>query len=329
MIDRKEINEIILNSYIDDSNLTLLLFENKQTKKDPLSVYALNINNDIVAQSKGLAKEYVNFLLNLIRTEEIDSIPIYNPDYEQDLFKIESDKVELFQELYKYVSSEKPNKIYKQEDIKEEKLKAWLFRFECQINKKLEQIIFFQKFQPSKMLGSKRIAIFQNDKVFQLLDKNILNLNMDMDFMYFKNTFIVTRMSSFERIFGYEEFYKESANELIAQLKESEVDGMNYSVKFSDIESVSIKINGSTRLAHKLYSAKVNEYYKKIDYKKLVDLNQKHNFQLSLNDSNREWSIDENTDLNIMARILNDDYERSLLTDNEYIAMGKETLIET
>ena len=81
-----------------------------------------------------------------------------------------------------------------------------------------------------------------------------------------------------------------------------------------------------TRLAHKLYSSRKNSYFKKINYDKLVNLNEKHKLGLKLNRANREWIIDEDLDLQVMAQILNDDYELSQLTDNEYIASAKEKI---
>jgi hypothetical protein len=264
--------------------------------------------------------------MNLLQEEAINSMPNYNPDNEQNIFGIGSDKVDIFKNIMRLLTDDALRKKYKKEDIKEDKIKSWILRFELEINGKIEQILFFQKFQSSKMLGTHRLTIFEQGKAFKLLKENILNLNLTMDFFYYKNSFIVTNMSSFEKIFGFEEFYKNNAVELVRELNCKEITGLNYSICFTNIEAINIRINESTRLAHKIYSARINSYYKQLDYNKLVDISSRYNWNLNLNAKNKEWIIDDNSDLQIMARILNDDYERSQLTDNEYIAIGKDKL---
>ncbi len=56
---------------------------------------------------------------------------------------------------------------------------------------------------------------------------------------------------------------------------------------FQNPDEVNLKIDSNTRLAHKLFSAYKNEYYKNIYYNKLVALNHKYQFNLSLDDSSK------------------------------------------
>jgi hypothetical protein len=322
MIDFKEIKTLAEKSYLDDAGVNLYLFENKKTKQDPLSLHELNINQEVVKTIRSLSNEY---LLSITKQAKPPGmIPAYNPDLEQELFKISGSDVEMFKGLYEYVLGNKSCVAYIKKNVKEEKLKAWIFRFEVVIDGLIEQILFFQRFQPGKMLGSKGVTLFERGGKFELVGKNILNFNLVMDMVYFKDTFIVTRSSSFEYIFGYEEYYKDQAAKLVREL--SEGTDLNFTLRFSDIKATHGEIETSARLVRKLSSARVNGYYRKIDYKKLSVLNKKHGLHLHLDDRKQEWLIDQQSDLQVMARIFNDDYEISQLTDNEYIAYGKEKI---
>lgn len=322
MIDKGDIREMSEKDILSTANVNLYLLESKKTKTTSLSVYELNIHRDVIEQIRLIAKDY--FLLILDQAKSLGKLPLYNPDTGQEPFKICSKQVGLFKELYPYVSGQKPPTGYDKSKINDEKVRSWIFRFEVVVDGKIEQILFFQRFQPSKMLGSKGVTMFEHGKTFKLLGDHILNFNLVMDLMYYQDTLVVTKMPSFEHIFGYEEYYRKNAVTLVQDLSLYGLAGLKF--KIFDIGAVDDKIFTNTRLAHKLYSASVNRYYTKIDYKKLQCLNKKYDLHLNLNKQTQEWIIDDKSDLQIMAQILNDDYELSQLTDNEYIAIGKEQL---
>ena len=324
MIDLKEIKEIAENTFLDNASVNLYLLENNKTKPDPLLIHELNINAEIAKQTRLLAKEYIQSIIK--QAGSLDSIPDYDPDDEQPLFKVDSGKVKMFADLYAHIMGLKMRLPYKRKTVQEDKLTAWIFRFESVVNKKIEQMLFIQRFQPAKMLGSKGVTIFESGEAFKLLGRNILHFNLGMDLMFFRNTFVVTRTSSFEYIFGFEDYYRENAVQLVNDLSEATAVKLDFNLHFQDLNKVNEKISSNSRLARRLASARVNEYYTKISYKKLAALNKKHHLQLKLDPANKAWLIDDQADLQVMARIFNDDYEMSQLTDNEYIALSKKKL---
>jgi len=325
MIDLKEIKEIAENTFLDNANVNLYLFENKKTQKDPLLVHDLNINEEISKQIRLLSREYIRSIIKQVGT--LVAIPDYNPDAEQSLFKIESRKVKMFADLYEHIMGRKKRLPYKRSTVDDDKLVAWIFRFEGIVDKKIEQMLFIQRFQPAKMLGSKGVTIFESGQAFKLLGKNILHFNLGMDLLFFRDTFVVTRTpSSFEYIFGFEDYYRENAVQLVRALSEQAAVKLDFNLRFQDINLVNQKITSNSRLARRLYSARVNGYYSEISYKKLAALNKKYKLQLKLDPDKKEWLIDDQADLQVMARIFNDDYEMSQLTDNEYIALSKKKL---
>ncbi len=71
------------------------------------------------------------------------------------------------------------------------------------------------------------MTLFEENKKFKMLEGNILNINFSMDFLYFKNTFIVSKMSAFERTFGFHEYYRKGATDLVKILSERKATGFD------------------------------------------------------------------------------------------------------
>ena len=89
--------------------------------------------------------------------------------------------------------------------------------------------------------------------------------------------------------------------------------GLDYNVLFGNIDAVTEAVSDSKRIAHKFHSAKVNSYFKELNFNKLVDLNNRYQLGLNLDSSKSQWIIDEAMDLNTIAKIFNDEYGRSQL----------------
>lgn len=327
MSDKSRINDIINNNLIDDSNVTVFLFENKKTKNNPISLYTLNVDKDVVAQLKSLCREYTAAVIDILETKKLAKIPEYNPEQEQVVFKIGAKEVEIANVILPFLSGQKVSILYDRNIVNEGKLKAWIIRFEFVENNKIKQMFYFQKFQASKMLGAKRITIFERGNKFKLFKDNILNINLEMDFLLYEETIVVVKkMSAFEKIFGYEEFYINNATQFVEDLAESKIAGLDFGIKLIGVDHLNEKIAKSTRFAHKLYSAKSNEYFKRITFSQLVHLNNRYGFGLQLDKKKKELIINENLDPQVMAEILNDDYGISQLTEIHYKMMGKEMI---
>jgi hypothetical protein len=327
MVALKDIQQIVEKALLEDAEVNLYLLENRKTKQNPLSVYQLNIDQKIVKAIRSIAKDYLDTMLGIAKSDELTAIPAYNPDREQALFQIASADVGLFGDFYEYIAGGKAADIYKKKAVNEEKLKAWIFRFETRNAGKIEQILFLQRFQPSKMLGSKGFTIFEEGDQFKLIDKNIYQFNLSMDLLYYREALVITSPVAFEIMFSFDEYYKSSASNLMDELFEQKIGGPDgYFIRFKDINNVKSRLSTNSRLSRKFSSVRFNSYYKKINYRKLTSINLKYSLNLNLDDKKQEWLIDDDADLQVVARILNDDYELSQLTDNEYIALGKEVI---
>ena len=326
MIDKREIEGIVQDSIIEDSSVTIFLYENRGTKRDPISMYEIPADRDVVTELKLITKDYMDKVLETLESEALKKIPLYNPDGGQTVFKIAAKGVPVVGSILPFLTGERPSRVYDRDIIKKGKIKAWIMRFECERGGKIRQLFVLQRFQKSRMLSEDKIFIFQTGKQFKLLKDHTLSLNLDMDLFMYEDTLIATKMSAFEKIFGYEEFYQEDARKFVDELATGTIRGRDCTIKFPDIEKMDTRITSSTRFAHRLHSARWNGYFAKIGYSELESLSARHGLGLTLDGAKKQWIIDEKVDPRVVAQILNDDYERSQLTEIEYLAMGKEPL---
>jgi hypothetical protein len=336
MIEIPDLSSIEANGILDGPKIALFLIENKRTKKEPVTVFNLNISPAVVKAIRLVAKNYIQELLDITQEiqeekglgKEVDLIPEYNPDHSQAIFQIQKDTIDApyFDSLASFLSGEHPPVPFEKEKVKENLLKAWVIRFEYIVDDTIKHIHFFQKFQASNLLSAKKISFFQVGGEFVLLEDTIFAMNDTIDFLLHENTFVVTKMVAFEKLFGYEAFYKEKATDMVTTLYENQVPGLDYQVVFPNLPQIKENIQKSTRIAHKLYSANKNGYFKEISFASLEDLNGRHKLDLKLDAASKKWEVDGDANLMTIAQVLNDDYGKSQLTTYEYLSFSKEKI---
>ena len=69
MIEISDIFAIDENGILDNSKVNLFFIENKKTKKEPVTVFNLDINSEIIDAIRLVAKNYIKELLDI--TQEI------------------------------------------------------------------------------------------------------------------------------------------------------------------------------------------------------------------------------------------------------------------
>ena len=336
MIEISDLSGIEASGVLDGRSISLFLIENKQTKEKPITVFNLNIDSSAARAIRLVAKNYIKELLATAQEvqkepgKEENPIPDYNPDHSQVIFQIWKDAQDIkdalyFDSLVPFLSGKKVSIPFDTKQVKENKLKAWVIRFGYRVDGETKYIYFFQKFQASQLLKNK-VSLWQVGGKFVLLSDSIYTMNDSMDFLLYEDTFVVTQMVAFEKLFGYETFYKQHAADLVTALNDNQIPGLDYKVVFRNLPHVKSKIQESTRVAHKLYSAQKNGYYKQIHFDKLEKLNDRYVLRLDLDATTKEWRVREDSNLYVVSQILNDDYGISQLTELEYLALFKERL---
>jgi len=310
-----------IQSIIESMSITLdvgiYLFENKKTKKDPFVIYKMLFESDIKKEILNLLSNEIDSYVNEI--EEVnDNIPEYNPDEEQSIFKIEKSNLAIFQDFYPFITEEKDPKMLSKDNLNEKnKIKAWIIKIEFEEDENIRQILFLQKFVKSQFMQTKKMFFILDNDEFRLLKNDLLGMGNIFDVILLDDVFISKNLKTFEYIFDFTEYYKNKSKEFISLLESSELLEIEEGAK----DKIKAKIERSKRFAYKLYSAQVNKYYEQIDIEKLKNLKEHTSIEIEI--KNNKIIIDDNTNLDDLVKVLNDDYEQSIITNNKYIAQKK------
>ncbi len=313
-----------IKSIIESKSITLdvsiYLFESKKTKKEPFVIYKMLFESDIKKEILDLLRNEIDSYINEI--EEVnDNIPEYNPDEEQSIFKIGKSNLLVFQDVYPFITEEKEPKILSEDSLNEKnKIKAWIVKIEFEEDGNIKQIIFLQKFVKSQFMQTKKMFFILDNDEFKLLKDNLLGMGNIFDIILLGDVFISKNLKTFEYIFDFAEHYKNKSKEFISLLESSELLKIEDSAK----DKIKEKIERSKRFAYKLYSAQVNKYYEQIDIRKLEKLKKQISIEIEI--KNNKIIVDDSTNLNDLVKVLNDDYEQSIITNNKYIAQKKQKI---
>lgn len=328
MIGKLEVSGLV-DKLKDNPNVSLYLFENRGTQKNPYSLYKLSIDKGISDKLVDIASKSAERSVQLLKEERLKDFPVYNPDVDRKVFKISSEGVDVFEDIFPKIVEEKAPEQFSMNKVKEDKLKGWIVRIELEIDGAAQQIVFFQKFQKSKMLAKKKLFIFEANDGFKLFEKKLLVINEEFDSFYLFETIFVLNMFAFEKMFSYEKFYKKKAKILIDRIgPEARKAEAPVAFRIVDKKIIKAKIEESNRIARQIYKAKVSGYYKCIHYEELKSIDTNYGIGLKLDDEKKMWTIDKGTNLYAAGKILNDDFQKSLLTEIEYLSMGKEKNIK-
>jgi hypothetical protein len=317
----KQINQLQQLVSVPQTNVSLYVFLDKKTQRNRYQLFRLSIDTSTSGAVKEIALNSFRRIVATLGELESDSIPNFNHDLEQDLCSISETEVEQFTEIKSLLIGDNPAQ-YAQSEVKEEKIRSWVIRFEYEENNQTKNIFFFQKFYPSKMLKSKMINMFTRNGTFELLTSNMMSIGKNIDFIFTEGNFIALSRTNFETVFGFNEIYTTSANTFTTQALRTNTIG---AVRVSNFSSISQKLIDNLRYSRKLHKILKNGYYSDIQLDKLKDLNTRKGLGLVFN-ANNELEISENMRIDILLNILNDDYSKSEITDNEYRTEAKERL---
>ncbi|MBO8161817.1 MAG: DUF4868 domain-containing protein, partial [Thermosipho sp. (in: Bacteria)] len=283
-------------------------------------IYKMLIDSQIKNVMISVVKSEIKNFIELIESNGNEVLD-YNPDLEQDIFKIEKSEINFLKEVWPYLVEEEEPEILEIEHFSNKNTnRAWIVSMEYIRYGKEERIFLLQKFVKSQHLADKKIAVVYRNNEYKLISGKIVEIGRNFETIILGNYIISRKLRDFEYIFEFENFYKEKASEFINEISNFDKIQIADEVK----EKILKKIETNKKFAHKLYSAYKNGYYEHIDINKLKDLQKR--LSLGINIKGEKIIIDDQTKLEDLLRVLNDDFEKSLLTENEYVVHKKEKL---
>jgi hypothetical protein len=176
-------------------------------------------------------------------------------------------------------------------------------------------IILFQKISAQKILTpSKKILLtFGGEGKFSKFEQSLFAMNFDIDCVYCDETMYIINKVPFENIFSFVEQFKKEIDVKIANLATKDV--------IVKLDSISDKCKTDPRKIKRLHAALNNGVINVLN----VDIANKINSDYNLNlNFNADGKIEVNDD-NIwdVLRVINDDYLKSIVTNNKYEIHGK------
>lgn len=319
---RNKLEEIlsVLNTN-NEVNLSIFLYQTRRNKNpERYKTYKMLIDAQIKNVMINVVKSEIKNFIELIEDND-NKVLGYNPDLEQDIFMIEKSEIYFLKKIWPYLVEEEEPEILEIEHFSNKNInRAWIVSIEYIRYGKEERIFLLQKFVKSQHLTDKKIAVVYINNEYKLISDKIVEIGRNFETIILEDYIISKKLRDFEYIFEFEIFYKEKAGEFINEISNFDKIQIIDEVK----EKILEKIKTNRKFAHKLYSAYRNGYYKYIDINKLKDLQKR--LSLRINIKNEKIIIDDQTNLEDLLRVLNDDFEKSLLTENEYVVHKKEKL---
>lgn len=293
----------------------------KVMDKFQFKVYQIDINHEIREHLYSLTVEQLNSLIK--KKTELHEYDVITDDTAQ-LFTYQmTNKAMSFSDVVNNQLKSNPPKIKSLEEIIiSEELWAYCVGF---YNDDEEWIYTFRKILAAKVAidekdGNKKgklqkvIRTIFNSKSqkLELIEGETVNLDKQIDCIYYEETFYIAKKTQFEQIVGLEEEYKQQATDVITEL------GSTNMIEGLDVVAQEIENNPS--IHKKLVRLSKIGNYKGLDpktIKKMQKICKKYGEQLKVSKDGKLLIEDEN-DITLTLKVLADYYKLGEVSGKAY-----------
>jgi hypothetical protein len=205
--------------------------------------------------------------------------------------------------------------------------KLWAYCLEFQIDSE-KSFYVFRKVQPSKIgveegenkldpslskrIGSSIRALFSNStKKLSILEGATINIDKELDCIYYEEDFYVLKKATFETLLGLQEEYKKQADEII--------DSFDKMGSFGDTAFLRCKIQNSPQLVKRIVKAKKIgniDYFDSKKIEKLRKLSEKLNCFIKI--ENGKILLEDDQGVENVIKILCDYYKEGRFSGKTY-----------
>lgn len=334
----EELSEKLENTKIDN---TFLYFITRVLKPDVkktsktldkflFKVYQIDVNDDIRKHLYSLTEEQLNFLSK--RKTELHEYDVITDDTEQLFTYSMKNKAMSFADVVNNQLKSKVPKIKSLEEIiLEEELWAYCVGFHISGN---DWIYTFRKILSGKVAidendNNKRSALQKTIRTIfnsksqklELIEGETVNLDKQVDCIFYEDTFYVARKTQFEQIVGLEEEFRMQASEVINELVATNmIDGLHI---------LSNQIITNPAIHKKLVRLSKIGNYKELDekiIKKMQRICKQYGDTLKLKDG--KLFIENDNDIDLTLKMLSDYYKRGEVSGKAYGTFaGKQLLL--
>ena len=290
--------------------------------------YQVDINDEIREYLYDLSKDTIEKVIS--NNFEMSDYDILTDDTER-LFTYQmQNKAFSFADVVRKQLQQNIPKMQSINDILQNNDELWAYCVGFNDLSANDWIYTFRKIQPAKVAvdgrqnkkGSQCIRTFfdtKNQKL-ELLKGETVNLDTQIDCIYYDEIFYVIKKGSFEQIIGLQEEYKEEAKNVVEELKKTgKIDGLDKIEKqIETTPSVHKKLARIARIGN----------YRNIDdkiIKKMQSVCKKYGDNLKINSG--KLLIEDEKDIDIILKMLADYYKTGDVSGKQYgTYSGKEIL---
>lgn len=324
----EELQERLEDIEVGDTYLyfiTRILKQNQKRSRKVLDkfdfkVYQVDINDEIRNHLYSLTQEQLTYLIS--KKTEIHEYDVIT-DSTQHLFTYQmTNKMMSFADVVNIQLKGVPPKITSLEDIiGTEELWAYCVGFK---NMEGDNVFTFRKILAGKIAVDEkegnsrkwfsktlRTVFNTNSQKLELIKGETVNLDKQVDCLYYNDTFYIAKKTQFEQIVGLEEEYKEQAKDIVVHLEETNM--------ITGLDFVSKQIESNPAIHKKLVRLKKIGNYKNLDEKairKMKSICKKFGSNLNVKDG--KLHIESETDIDLTLKILSDYFKKGEASGKAY-----------
>lgn len=283
-------------------------------------VYQIDVNDEIREHLYTLTQEQLNGLIK--RKTELHEYDVITDDTAQ-LFTYQmTNKAMSFYDVVNNQLTSNPPKIKSLEEIiVNEELWAYCVGF---YNDENEWIYTFRKILAAKVAidenDSNKKSKFQKtirtifnskSQKLELIEGETVNLDKQIDCIYYEDTFYIAKKTQFEQIIGLEGEYKHQANEVVTELASTKM--------IEGLEIITKQIEENPSIHKKLVRLTKIGNYKDLDamtIKKMQKICKKYGETLKLKDG--KLFIEDENDITLTLKVLADYYKLGEVSGKAY-----------
>jgi hypothetical protein len=292
----------------------------KVMDKFNFKVYQIDVNDEIRDHLYKLSQEQLAYLSS--KKSEMHEYDVITDDTEQ-LFTYQmTNKAMSFADVVNNQLKSQPPKIKSLEEIiTTEELWAYCVGFHI---KGTDWIYTFRKILSGKVAidekdGTKRNALQKTIRTIfnsksqklELIEGETVNLDKQIDCIYYEETFYIAKKTQFEQIVGLEEEYKAQASEVIKELEDTKM--------IEGLEVLKKQIDENPSIHKKLVRLSKIGNYRELDTKVIKQMQKVcklHGDKLKLKDG--KLFIEDENDIDLALKMLGDYYKRGEVSGKAY-----------
>lgn len=283
-------------------------------------VYQVDINDEIRNHLYSLTQEQLSYLIN--KKTEVHEYDVITDDTQHLFTYSMTNKVMSFADVVNNQLKAIPPKITSLEEIIEnEELWAYCVGFQ---NQDEDNIFTFRKILAGKVAIDEkdsnnrkwipkalRTVFNTKSQKLELMQGETVNLDKQVDCLYYNDIFYIAKKTQFEQIVGLEEEYKKQAKEVLTQLEETKM--------ITGLEIINQQIESNPSIHKKLVRLTKIGNYKGIDTKainKMQRICKKYGNQLNVKDG--KLHIESENDIDLTLKMLADYYKKGEVSGKAY-----------